>query len=96
MPNIVEKVEKRIDELTDKRELELPPNYSASNALRTAWLKLQEIKDRKGNNVLDSCSDSSIGDALFKMVTMGLNPSKDQCYFIAYGPKLFCQPGYFG
>ena len=95
----VDMVANRVRELMQKRELHLPSNYSAENALKAAWLILQTTttgeKDGK-RPVLQACSKSSIANALFDMVVQGLNPMKKQCYFIAYGSHLTCQRSYFG
>lgn len=94
--NIVSAVEQRVEKLTKSGKLHLPKNYSAENALKAAWLVLQETMDKNGKPVLQTCSNSSIANALLKMIIMGLNPIKKQCDFIAYGKKLVCQPEYFG
>lgn len=94
--DIVDAVENKVENLIKNGELHLPPNYSAPNALKAAWLELQDTKDKNGNNVLDACNQNSIANSLFKMIIMGLNPLKKQCDFIAYGKKLVCQPEYTG
>jgi len=81
---------------TDDKELILPENYSIENALKSAWLALQETVDRDKRPVLQVCSQASIANALLDMAVQGLNPGKNQCYFIAYGKKLICQRSYFG
>ncbi|OUZ31492.1 hypothetical protein A5806_000773 [Enterococcus faecium] len=43
-----------------------------------------------------SVGKSSIANALLDMIKQGLNPGKNQCYFIAYGPKLRMSRSYFG
>ena len=93
---ILEITTQRINEITRRGELNLPPNYSANNALKSAWLILQETKDKKDQPVLVSCTKESIMNSLLSMVVQGLNPDKKQCYFIAYGNKLICQRSYFG
>ena len=77
-------------------DLKLPPNYSAENAVRSAWLMLQEIQDMNKQPVLTVCSKESIANALLDMVLQGLSPVKKQCYFIAYGGKLQMQRSYMG
>jgi len=94
--SMVDKITKRVSELTDEGRLNLPENYSAGNALYSAWLKLSETKNRQDVPVLNACTPSSIQTALFEMVVQGLNPAKDQCYFIAYGKELQMMPSYFG
>jgi recombination protein RecT len=93
---IVDTVQARVEEMTSQGELHLPENYSPENALKSAWLKLQTVKTSNHKPVLEACNKSSIANALLRMITMGLNPEKDQCYFIAYGKMLSCQPSYFG
>lgn len=93
---ITERVEERVKEMQKAGELDLPPNYSASNALRAAYLKLQETKDKNKRPVLESASKTSIFNSLFRMVQLGLNVSKEQGYFICYGNKLQFDPSYFG
>ncbi len=93
---VVEDVGKQIEILQKKGNLALPPNYSAQNALMSAWLVLQETKDKNKVPVLQSCSRPSIVNSLLDMVIQGLNPSKKQCYFIAYGKRLSCMRSYFG
>ncbi|MCG3082651.1 recombinase RecT, partial [Pseudomonas aeruginosa] len=43
-----------------------------------------------------SCNDTSKPNALLDMVTQGLNPAKNQCYFIPYGNKMQLQRSYHG
>jgi len=93
---VVEDVGKQIETLQKKGNLALPPNYSAQNALMSAWLVLQETVDRNKLPVLQSCTRVSIVNSLLDMCIQGLNPSKDQCYFIAFGKKLTCMRSYFG
>lgn len=89
-------IQNRIDSFVQNGELSLPEGYSPQNALKSAFLVLQETVDRSKKPVLESCTKVSISNALLDMIIQGLNPSKDQCYFIAYGSKLICQRSYFG
>jgi recombination protein RecT len=77
-------------------ELRLPDNYSAENALKSAYLILLETKTKDGKPVLEACTKESIANSLLKMVVWGLSPLKKQCDFIAYGDKLQCDPEYTG
>ena len=77
-------------------QLLLPKNYSAENALKSAYLILQETKDKDDKRALDVCEKSTIANALLDMIIMGLNPGKKQCYFIVYGKALTMMPSYFG
>lgn len=92
----VDVVAARIRTLMQDRELHLPPDYSAENALKAAWLVLQETRDKTGQPVLAVCTKDSIANSLLDMVVQALTPAKKQCYFIAYGTTLVCQRSYFG
>jgi len=92
----VDVVAGRINELMRSGELHLPADYSVHNALKSAWLVLQETVDKDKRPVLSVCSRESIANALLDMAIQGLNPAKRQCYFIAYGQTLVCQRSYFG
>lgn len=76
--------------------LRTPPDYSPENALKSAFLVLQETVDKDKNPVLESCTQTNIANALFNMVIRGLNPLKNQCYPVPYGKKLVMMPSYFG
>jgi len=92
----VDVAEKRIRELEEAGELHLPNDYSASNALRSAWLTLQETKDKNSKPVLEACNRTSIINALLETVILGLSPAREQVYYVAYGRHLVAQPSYFG
>lgn len=92
----VTKVLEKINAFQANGDLRLPANYSADNALRSAFLILQDTLDRNDKPVLEVCTPNSIINALFEMVMKGLNPVKKQCYFIAYGNELSCDESYFG
>lgn len=94
--NISTNVLASIRKLTETQKLHLPAGYSPENALKEAWLILQDLKDRNQKLVLQSCTPASITHALLDMVYQGLNPMKKQCYFIPYGNSLTCQRSYFG
>jgi len=89
-------VEAKIKELQKTGGINLPPNYSVSNALQSAWLILQETVNKDKLPVLENCTRSSIANALLKMCIRGLSPAKNQVYFIAYDTRLAAQPSYFG
>ena len=77
-------------------ELDLPPNYSAANALKSAWLILQNVQDKNKQPALEVCTKPSIANALLEMVIQGLNPAKKQAYFVVFGKQLVLQRSYFG
>lgn len=89
-------VQKRIDEMTQGHQLELPPDYSVGNALQEAWLRLQEIKDKNGVPALNKCTKESIMTAMLDMAIQGLSPAKNQCYFVPYGDQLTLMRSYMG
>lgn len=94
--DVVDIVENKIQEFKSERSLHFPENYSPENAMKSAWLQLQDIKDKNGNPVIESCSKNSIANALLDMVVQGLSPAKKQCYFVAYGSDLTLMRSYFG
>lgn len=94
--NIVDLVEAKIQTLLKAGQLHLPSDYSAENAMKSAYLILQEVKDKEGAPALTVCTRESIANALLDMVVQGLNPMKKQGYFIVYGKNLVFQRSYMG
>lgn len=94
--NQIQAVENKVQQLQQSNQIELPADYSVSNALRSAFLTLQETKDSRGRPALEACTQPSITNALLDMIVQGLTPARKQAYFIAYGDQLICQPSYFG
>jgi recombination protein RecT len=94
--DVVDVVDKKVQEFVSRGELHLPPNYSVENAMKSAWLILQNTVDKDKRPVLQVCSKDSIANALLDMAVQGLNPAKKQGYFIAYGKQLVFQRSYFG
>lgn len=80
--DVVDTVLSKIKDFEEAGELKLPANYSAANALKSAWLILQETKDRNDKPALVVCTKESVANALLDMVVQGLSPMKKQCYFI--------------
>lgn len=93
--DITDQVSNRISQLQDDG-LALPKDYNPQNALKAAWFKLQQTKDRSNRPALQVCTRASIANALLDMVTQGLSPAKTQCYFIVYGNETTLQRSYFG
>lgn len=93
--DITDSVNGKLGEL-QKEGLVIPPKYNASNALKSAFFKLQEIKDKSGKPALEVCTKESIANSLLDMVVQGLSPAKTQCYFVVYGTQLQMQRSYFG
>jgi recombination protein RecT len=95
-PNIVDIVTKRVADMENSKDLVLPKNYSSGNALKSAWLILQNVEDRNKKKALEICSKASIANSLFDMVVQGLNPVKKQCYFVVFGTELTLMRSYQG
>lgn len=76
--------------------LSFPADYNPTNALMGAYLIMKETYDKNNKCILESCSQASIANSLMDMCTLGLNASKKQGYFIAYGGKCQFQKSYFG
>lgn len=94
--NVVDVVMNKIREFQNNKEISFPPDYSPENAMKSAWLTLQKTLDKDKKPVLSVCTQDSIANALLDMVVQGLNPAKNQGYFIAYGKQLVFQRSYFG
>ena len=92
----IDKIEKKIALLEKNGQIHFPEFYSPQNALKSAWLILQQTEDRNHKPALEVCSRPSIANALLDMVVQGLNPAKKQGYFIVYGKELVFQKSYFG
>lgn len=87
-----------IQQVKQKQELGLsfPADYNPANELMGAYLVLKETTDKNGKPVLEVCSQASVAFALMSMVNKHLSMLKGQCYPIAYGGKLQCQPSVYG
>lgn len=105
MKNEIKKIEEKqitdivfnkVVDLQAKGAIDFPNNYSVGNALKSAYLILQESKTREKKPVLQACTQESIANTLLDMVVQGLNPVKQQCYFIPYGNQLTLSRSYLG
>lgn len=94
--SIVDVVGTKINSFLMNGELALPKNYSVENAMKFAWLALQDVKDKNDRPALEVCTKDSIVNALLNMAVQGLNVGKNQGYFIVYGNRLNFQRSYFG
>jgi recombination protein RecT len=94
--NISQSVLSKIQSYQKDGSLTLPENYAPENQLKSAWLVLQEVKDRNDKLALTVCTKESIANALLDMVLQGLSVSKKQGYFVVYGNKLVFMRSYFG
>ena len=93
---MVDSVQNKIAEMQESGSINFPPNYSVSNALRSAWLQIQQTTDLAGRPALDVCARESVANALLNTVIQGLSPAKKQIYYIVYKDKLQAQRSYFG
>lgn len=105
MKNEIKKIEEKqitdivfnkVVDLQARGAIDFPNNYSVGNALKSAYLILQETKTREKKPVLQACTQESIANTLLDMVVQGLNPTKQQCYFIPYGNQLTLSRSYLG
>lgn len=94
--NITDVVLNKVINLQSQGAIDFPQNYSVANALKSAYLILQDAKTRDKQPVLQVCTQGSIVNSLLDMVVQGLNPSKQQCYFIPYGNQLQLSRSYLG
>lgn len=86
----------KIGDLVSNTGLTMPEGYNYVNAIKASALALHGMSDKDGHPILEVCTTSSIQNALFEMVTKGLDVSKKQAYFIKRGNKLTLQESYFG
>lgn len=93
---VVDMVAGKIRAFMQSGQIDLPKNYSVENALKSAWLILQTVKDKDNKPALDVCTRASLANSLLDMIIQGLNPAKKQGYFIMYGNTLVFQRSYFG
>ena len=93
---LADNVQNRVNELVQQGRLNLPQDYSVGNSVSSAWLILQNTVDKNKVSVLKSCTQASIANSLLNMAILGLNPAKQQGYFIAYGNQLSWFTSYFG
>jgi len=94
--NITDNILNRVKALQADGGISFPANYSYQNALKSAWLVLQEVQDKDKRPALTVCSKESIANSLLDMVIQGLSPAKKQCYFVVFGSKLQLMRSYMG
>lgn len=82
-----------IDDILQKAlqaKIVTPESYAMENAIKSAWLEIVQ------KNYHNQCSQESILNSVMDMIVQGLNPAKDQCYFIKFGNVLKCMRSYMG
>lgn len=94
--NITDTVMNTVKQFEMDGQLVLPEGYNAGNALKSAYLTLQNTKDKNGRNFMEVCSKDSIARALLDMVVQGLDVGQKQAYFIVRGNELTLMRSYFG
>jgi recombination protein RecT len=97
--DITDSVLDRVTQLQEMGELKLPSDYNVGNALKSAFLVLQETKTGKSHGykpALEVCTKNSVSQSLLKMVLEGLSVYKKQGYFIVYNNELQWQRSYQG
>lgn len=93
---IVQIVEDKVAKYQKDGAIHFPAAYSPQNALKSAYLILQDTVDKDSKPALTVCTPDSIANALLDMVVQGLSPAKKQGYFVVYGSKLSFMRSYFG
>lgn len=88
--NITDTVFNTLSVYQSQGMVSFPSNYSVGNALKAAYLIYQN--DEK----LQKCTNPSVANALLDMCIAGLNPSKNQCYFVPMGNQCTLMTSYFG
>ncbi|WP_249961579.1 RecT family recombinase, partial [Histophilus somni] len=81
------------------KRFDLPADYSYKNAIQqTRFLLNKPIESgvNKGKTILDICDNKSVLQAVVEMAQKGLNPAKEQCYFIPYGSNCTLSISYQG
>lgn len=72
-------------------------NYDLPTAMASLYLNLIQVPAKEsGKMAMETCSPTSIKEAIVKCIIEELNVGKKQGYFIPYGDKLEFQPSYFG
>lgn len=85
---VISQAIEQFDNMIAKDHFDLPEKYSYKNAIQqTRFLLTKPIESGKnqGKTLLDLCTPKSIMQSVMEMAQKGLNPAKDQCYFIPYG-----------
>jgi recombination protein RecT len=86
----------KVNKFIENKELKLPEDYSPENAIKSACLIINELKNKDGVSAFDCCTTESITNALYNMVFSGLTPVKKQCRFSIKENKLEFYRTYFG
>ena len=93
---LVTAVAQKIAKMQDLKQISLPNNFSAANALQAAYFTLTAVDFKTKVALIDKVTPDSVAFALQDMAIQGLSVAKKQGYFIAYGDKLQFQRSYHG
>lgn len=85
-----------IKKASDCGQIKIPENFIVENAVKSAFIVLEEVTDRNRKPALAVCTRDSIRKAIFSMVIQSLNPLKKQCYFVVRGQTLHVVRSYMG
>jgi len=94
--DVVALVTSKLRTYTDDKELILPVDYSIENALKSAWLALQETVDKDKRPALQVCSQASIANALLDMAVQGLNGTMAVAERVAGASDIWAEVVYEG
>jgi len=86
----------QVENLVNLGNIMLPSGYHVGNAIRSAFLVLQDVKDKNGKAAMEVCTKGSVANSMLKMVTQGMNPALNQCYFMVAGNQLVYMRSYMG
>ncbi|TKI65595.1 recombination protein RecT [Lysinibacillus mangiferihumi] len=92
----VTQVAKKIEEMKQQGQINLPDNYSAVNALQAAYFTLTAVDFGSSKALIDKVTPESVAFALQDMAIQGLSVAKKQGYFVPYGDKLQFLRSYHG
>lgn len=96
---VISQAIEQFDNMIAKDHFDLPEKYSYKNAIQQTRFLLNkpiESGQNKGKTILDVCTPQSIMQSVIEMAQKGLNPSKEQCYFIPYGNTCTLSVSYQG
>lgn len=85
----------KVQLLINVNQLKIPKDYSPQNAIKSAYLLLNDMRI-EGKPILEQVTKESVANALLTMVIQGLSPQKQQCSFVLDGDKLKYVREYFG
>lgn len=88
-----------ISKMAELKRFDLPADYSYKNSIQQSRFLLNkpiESGVNRGKTILDICKSESVLQSVVEMAQKGLNPAKEQCYFIPYGSNCTLSISYQG